>query len=46
MNIFEKAFIDYAMEKEKKYKIICVKAPKWSVPFLKMFYKKEAEKVE
>ena len=31
------------MEKEKKpnYKIICVKAPKWSTPFLKMFYKKD-----
>lgn len=30
-------------EKEKKsnIKIICVKAPKWMVPFLKMFYKKE-----
>jgi len=31
------------MEKEKKsnIRIICVKAPKWSVPFIKMFYKKD-----
>lgn len=30
------------MEKERKqnYRIICIKAPRWSVPFLKMFYKK------
>ena len=36
-------FIHNAMEKEKKsnIKIICIKAPKWSVPFLKMFYKKK-----
>lgn len=34
------------MEKEKKsnIRIICVKAPRWTVPFLKMFYKKEDEK--
>lgn len=34
------------MEKEKKsnIKIICIKAPKWSVPFLKMFYKKTLDK--
>lgn len=31
------------MEKEKKpsYKIICIKAPRWAVPFLKLFYKKD-----
>jgi hypothetical protein len=35
------------MEKEKKQsniKIICVKAPKWTVPFLKMFYKNDENK--
>ncbi len=34
------------MEKGRKvsYKIICVKAPKWLVPFLKMFNKKEEVK--
>ena len=32
------------MEKEKNannIKIICIKAPRWTVPFLKMFYKKD-----
>ncbi len=31
------------LEKEKKsnIKIICIKAPKWSVPFFKMLYKKK-----
>lgn len=31
------------MEKEKKsnIKIICIKAPKWTSPLLKMFHKKE-----
>lgn len=31
------------MEKEKKsnIRIICIKAPRWSVPFFKMFYKKD-----
>lgn len=31
------------MEKEKNQnniKIICIKAPKWTVPFFKLFYKK------
>jgi hypothetical protein len=34
------------MEKEKNsnIKIICIKAPKWVVPFLKMFGKKKIEK--
>jgi len=33
------------MEKERKQniKIICIKAPKWAVPFLKMFYKNKKE---
>lgn len=36
------------MEKEKKqnYRIICVKAPRWSVPFLKMFYKDKSKNAE
>ncbi len=31
------------MEKEKKsnIRIICIKAPRWTVPFLKWFYKKQ-----
>lgn len=31
------------MEQEKKsnIKIICIKAPRWSVPFLKFFYKND-----
>ena len=34
------------MEKEKKsnIRIICIKAPKWAVPFLKIFYKKNSDK--
>lgn len=31
-------------KEEKKFKIICIKAPRWMVPFLKRFYKnKEKE---
>jgi len=35
--------INDIMEKEKKsnVKIICIKAPRFFVPFLKMFYKKK-----
>lgn len=30
-------------EKEPKFKIICIKAPKWMRPLLKPFVKKERE---
>jgi len=34
------------MEKEKKsnIKIICIKAPRWMVPFLRLFHKKDNKK--